>query len=60
MFAISMFRWISGLRRTLAVRRTPSPLHERPTEEIAPDALASYLNQVAEEDAPEEEEARQS
>ncbi len=55
-----MFRWISGLRRTLTVRRTPSLLRARPTEEIAPEDLASYLDHVAGEDAPEEEEAHQS
>lgn len=49
MFAISFYRWVSGLRRTLMVRRTPSPLRARPTEEIAPDELASYLDRVATE-----------
>lgn len=61
MFAISFYRWISGLRRTLAVRRTASPLRARPTDEIAPDALASYLDTVAtgdEDDEPAEDDAR--
>ena len=49
MFVVSLFRWISGLRRTLTGRRAPTLLHERPTEEIAPEALASYLENVSHE-----------
>ena len=50
MFVISLFRWISGLRRSLSVRRAPSFLHERPTEEIAPEALAHFLDNVPDEE----------
>ncbi|MDR3636659.1 MAG: hypothetical protein P4L84_22845 [Isosphaeraceae bacterium] len=56
MFAISFYRWVAGLRRTLAVRRAPSLARPRPTEEIAPEELANYLERVApnsEDDAAE-------
>jgi hypothetical protein len=58
MFAISFFRWMTGLRRSLSNRRSTGPWRDRPTEEIAPDALASYLNSVgtAEEGEPVDEE----
>lgn len=55
MFAISFYRWVTGLRRALSVRRTASPLRGRPTEEIAPDALASYLDRVADDGDGDEE-----
>ena len=35
MFVISFLRWITAFRRSLQVRRTPSLLRDRPTEEIS-------------------------
>ncbi len=51
MFLVSFARWMAGLRRTLAVRSRPSLLRERPTEEIAPDDLARWVETVSEDEA---------
>ena len=55
MFVISLFRWILGLRRTLAPKSRVSTLRERPTDEIAPEALAQWLESVPQEDEPDAE-----
>ncbi|MHC5540014.1 hypothetical protein ACYOEI_17485 [Singulisphaera rosea] len=47
MFVLSLLRWMSGLRRTLAIRQRPSLLHERPNEEISPEALAAWADEQA-------------
>ena len=52
MFAISMARWVRYLRRSLAPKPRPSLLRDRPTEEIAPEALAAFLNNVPEDEPP--------
>lgn len=49
MFVISFFRWFSAFRRTLSVQRAPTLLSDRPTEEISPEDLASFLGGVAHE-----------
>jgi hypothetical protein len=51
MFLISFFRWITSFRRSLSVHRRPSLLKDRPTEEISPEDLATYLQNV-EDQAP--------
>jgi hypothetical protein len=57
MFVISFYRWIAGLRRSLTRRSRPPSLLDRPTEEIAPDELAHWVESVRDEDAdPESEE----
>jgi hypothetical protein len=48
LFVISLFRWIIGLRRSLARRSLASSLIRRPTDEIAPDDLAHWVESVQE------------
>ncbi len=50
MFVISFFRWITSFRRSLAARSKPPLFFDRPTEEISPEDLASYLENVEESD----------
>jgi hypothetical protein len=60
MFLISLYRWIAGLRRSLSRRNgltaSTSSLINRPTEEIAPEDLAQWVESVreAEDDGPRE------
>jgi len=60
MFVVSFFRWITRFRRSLQVKRAPSLLRDRPTEEISPEDLSSYLGSVDREDenAPSEEDSQ--
>lgn len=46
MFSISLVRWVIQLRRSLAPRRRPSFLFERPAEEISPEELSEFLGNV--------------
>jgi hypothetical protein len=55
LFLISLVRWILSIRRTFASSPIPSILRDRPTEEIAPDALTAWLDTVADEDADAED-----
>jgi len=51
MFVVSLFRWIYLLRRSFARKPVAARRHfDRPTEEIAPEALADWLEAVADED----------
>jgi hypothetical protein len=50
MFLISLFRWITGLRRSLSPRSRASLLGGRPTEEIAPEELAQWVESVREDE----------
>jgi hypothetical protein len=49
LFAVTLIRWLFQLARSLAPRPRPSPLLDRPTEEIDPEALAEWLDTVAED-----------
>jgi hypothetical protein len=55
MFAISLFRWINGLRRSLSRPSLASSLGQRPTDEIAPDDLAHWVESVQEGEEPRSE-----
>jgi len=55
MFILSFFRWLSGLRRTLAPRPISSSLRERPTEEISPEDLAAWVDSVPRDEGEETE-----
>jgi hypothetical protein len=46
MFCISLARWVLHLRRSLGPRPRPSLLRDRPSDEIDPEALASFLQNV--------------
>jgi hypothetical protein len=50
MFLISLARWIYALRRSLTVKRLPRLMQDRPTEEIAPEQLAQYFQNIAEDE----------
>ena len=47
MFGISLFRWMTYLKRSLAPKPLPSFLRDRPSEEIDPAALADWVESVA-------------
>ena len=46
MFVISLFRWISGLRRSLAPASRAAALAHRPTEELDPADLSQWVDSV--------------
>jgi hypothetical protein len=48
LFVISLFRWITGLRRSLSRRSLASSLGRRPTDEIAPEDLSQWVESVQE------------
>lgn len=50
MFLVSFYRWITGLRRSLSPLSRSSSTRERPIEEIAPEELAAWVENVADED----------
>jgi hypothetical protein len=50
MFLFSLFRWITAFRRSFAPKPLPSFIRDRPTEEIAPEALNEWLETVADAD----------
>lgn len=50
MFLVSFYRWMTGLRRSLSPRSRSSLVREHPTEEIAPEEFAAWLDQVADDD----------
>ncbi len=50
MFTISLFRWIYQLRRSLAPRPRPSFLLDRPNDEIAPETLSEFFQNVSEDE----------
>jgi hypothetical protein len=52
MFMISLVRWIVQLRRSFAPKPRPSILINRPNDEIAPEALSSFLETVSDDDEP--------
>src|SRR5262249_14424509 len=56
MFVLSFIRWMTGLRKSLSLGSRSPVGHERPTEEIAPDALAAWLEIVPDEDSERGEE----
>jgi hypothetical protein len=64
MFLVSLFRWMMGLRQSIAAasRSTTYAQHERPTDVIAPEDFAAWLERVprenSEETAEHEEPAR--
>ena len=58
MFLISSFRWIHGLRRSLTRRSHASSPIRRPTDEIAPDDLAQWVESVQEEEGGAEPDRR--
>jgi hypothetical protein len=47
MFTVSLFRWMSYLRRSLAPKPLRSILLDRPTEEIDPNTFADWVESVA-------------
>jgi hypothetical protein len=49
LFVVSLVRWIAGLRRSLTRGSRASSLARRPTEEIAPEDLAHWVDSVREE-----------
>jgi hypothetical protein len=51
LFVISLFRWISGLRRSLSRRSLASSLSQRPTDEIAPEDLSQWVESVRESES---------
>jgi hypothetical protein len=56
MFVISLFRWISGLRRSLSRPSLAPSLLRRPTEEIAPEDLSQWVDSVQEGEGENERE----
>jgi hypothetical protein len=50
MFVISLIRWIVQLRRSFAPKPKPSLLRNPPAEEIAPEALAQWLESLPGDD----------
>jgi hypothetical protein len=54
-FVITMIRWLLHMRRFLSPRPRPSILRDRPAQEIAPEALAEWLETVSEDDEPSRE-----
>ncbi|AGA29304.1 hypothetical protein [Singulisphaera acidiphila] len=57
MFIVSFYRWMTGLRRSLSPLARASFHREHPSEEIAPEELNAWLENVADE--PESEEPSQ-
>jgi hypothetical protein len=49
MFLVSCYRWITGLRRSLSPLSRPSLTRAHPNEEIAPEDLAAWLENVSDE-----------
>ena len=49
MFVISLYRWIAGLRRSLAPSSRAVSLSHRPTEELDPSDLAQWVDSVRSE-----------
>jgi hypothetical protein len=51
MFLVSLMRWVAQLRRFLAPRPRPSLLSsDRPHDEISPEALAGFLENLSEDE----------
>jgi hypothetical protein len=48
MFVISLYRWISGLRRSLSRPSLARSILRRPTEEIAPEDLSQWVDSIQE------------
>jgi hypothetical protein len=46
MFVISLFRWITGLRRSLSRNSLASTFSRRPTDDIAPEDLSQWVESV--------------
>ncbi len=54
MFVISLYRWLSGLRRSLSGRSHAAALAHRPSDDIAPEDLAQWVEKVRDDaEAPE-------
>ncbi len=53
MFVLSFFRWFGGLRRSLSPRPMSASLREHPTDEISPEALAAWVENVPPDEAEE-------
>jgi hypothetical protein len=54
LFAVSLYRWLAGLRRWASPRSRASLLSSRPTEEIDPTDLAEWVESVREEEREKE------
>jgi hypothetical protein len=52
MFVISLSRWVAGLRRSLTSASRSTTPRQRPTDEIAPEALAGWIESVSKEHEP--------
>jgi hypothetical protein len=59
MFVLSFFRWVTGLRRSLTPLTAHRSAVDRPTEQIAPEEFAAWLDHVAETDVENEEPPRE-
>jgi hypothetical protein len=55
MFVVSLFRWITGLRRSLTRGSQAASLSRRPTEEIAPEDLAHWVESAREDEGESED-----
>ena len=60
MFVISLYRWISGLRRSLSPSSRAAALSHRPTEELDPTDLAQWVDSVREDEDEGEGEHQES
>ena len=52
MFTVSLARWVMRLRRSLAPKPRPSLLRDPTVDEIEPEALSDYLENLSEDDEP--------
>ncbi|SIN81607.1 hypothetical protein SAMN05444166_1056 [Singulisphaera sp. GP187] len=50
MFIVSFYRWMTGLRRSLSPLSRAAFHREHPSEEIAPEELTAWLENVADDD----------
>jgi hypothetical protein len=48
-FAFTLYRWLAGLKRSLTPRPARSWLLDRPTDDIAPEALAEWVDTVSDD-----------
>jgi hypothetical protein len=56
LFAISLFRWLAGLRRSLSARSRPPVILDNRAEEIAPEDLARWVDSIQKDESEPEPE----